>query len=201
MAHNLTELDEYIPADVARLMHQRVTPEQYEELVYKHEDLWLELTSSGELIVMPPTGLETSRRNAELTYQLGAWSLTNGSGVCFGSSTVFALPDGSRRIPDASWIKREKWDRLTKDEREGFGPFCPDFVVELRSRADRLPPLRAKMVEYLKNGASLGWLIDLFERRVYVYQPDQEPVIVENPETVSADPVLPGFKLDLTELW
>lgn len=201
MAHNLTEADEYIPADVARLMQQTVTPEQYEELVYKYEDLWLELTSSGELIVMPPTGLDTSRRNSDLTYQLGAWSRTDRSGVCFGSSTVFALPDGSRRIPDASWIKREKWDSLTKDEREGFGPFCPDFVVELRSRTDRLLPLRAKMVEYLKNGASLGWLIDLFKRRVYVYQPDQEPVILENPETVSGDPLLPGFKLNLTELW
>jgi Uma2 family endonuclease len=201
MAHNLTELDEYIPADVARLMQQTVTPEQYEELVYKHEDLWLELTSSGELIVMPPTGLDTSRRNADLIYQIGSWARTDRSGVCFGSSTVFALPDGSRRIPDASWIKREKWDRLTKDEQEGFGPFCPDFVVELRSRTDRLPRLRAKMVEYLKNGASLGWLIDLFERRVYVFRPDHEVVILENPETVSGDPVLPGFKLDLTELW
>ncbi|HET9713393.1 MAG TPA: Uma2 family endonuclease, partial [Pyrinomonadaceae bacterium] len=124
MAHNLTELDEYIPADVARLMHEKVSPEQYEELVYKHEDLWLELTSSGELIVIPPKGLAHGNRSSRLTYQVAAWARTDRSGVCFGSSTVFALPDGSRRIPDASWIKREKWDSLTKDEREGFGPFC-----------------------------------------------------------------------------
>jgi Uma2 family endonuclease len=121
--------------------------------------------------------------------------------ACFGASAVFALPDGSRRIPNASWVKREEWDRLTKDEREGFGPFCPDFVVELRSPTDSLTQLCAKMVEYLKNGALLGWLIDPFERRVYVYQPDQKPLILENPETVSGDPLLRGFKLDLTKLW
>jgi len=201
MAHNLTQAEENIPADVARLMQQRVTPEQYEELVYKHPDLWLELTSSGELILMPPTGLESDRLNFNLILQLGKWAETDGSGVCFGCSGIFALPNGARRIPDASWVKREKWDRLTKDQQVRFGPLSPDFVVELRSRTDRLPPLRAKMVEYLKNGASLGWLIDPSERRVYVYQPDQEPVILENPETVSADPLLPGFKLDLTELW
>jgi Uma2 family endonuclease len=201
MAHNLTQADEYIPADVARLMQQTVTPEQYEELVYKHDDLWLELTSSGELIVMPPTGLQTGRRSAKLTSQLAAWAQTDQSGVCFGASAVFALPDGSRRIPNASWVKREEWDRLTKDEREGFGPFCPDFVVELRSPTDSLTQLCAKMVEYLKNGALLGWLIDPFERRVYVYQPDQKPLILENPETVSGDPLLRGFKLDLTKLW
>ena len=201
MAHNLTQPDEHIPADVARLMQQRVTPEQYEELVYKHEDLWLELTSSGELIVMPPTGLESDRLNFNLILQLGTWAQTDGSGVGFGSSGIFALRNGARRIPDAAWVKREKWNRLTKDQQQRFGPLCPDFVVELRSRTDRLTQLRAKMVEYMKNGVSLGWLIDPLERRVYVYQPDQEPVILENPETVSGDPLLPGFKLDLTELW
>jgi len=201
MARNLTELDEYIPADIARLMQQTVTPEQYEELVYKHDDLWLELTSSGELIVMPPTGLESDTRNFNLIIQLGTWAQTDGSGVGFGASGIFALPNGARRIPDAAWVKREKWNRLTKDQQQRFGPLSPDFVVELRSRTDRLPPLRAKMVEYIENGVSLGWLIDPFERRVYVYRPDHEVVILENPETVSGDPLLPGFKLRLTELW
>ena len=201
MAHNLTELDEYIPADVARLMQQRVTPEQYEELVYKHRDLWLELTSSGELILMPPTGLESDRLNFNLILQLGTWAQSDGSGVGFGASGIYALPNGARRIPDASWVKREKWDRLTKDQQARFGPLSPDFVVELRSRTDRLPPLCAKMVEYLKNGVSLGWLIDPLERRVYVYRPDQEVVILDDPKTVSGDPLLPGFTLDLTKLW
>ena len=201
MNHNLTEADQYIPPDVVRLMQQVVTPEQYEQLVSKHRDLWLELTSTGELIVMPPAGSQSSVRNANLTYQLGAWARIDGTGVCFGSCGIFALPNGARRIPDASWVKREKWDRLTKPQKEGFAPICPDFVVELRSPSDRLAQLQTKMLEYLENGASLGWLIDPFEFRVYVYKPDQEPIILENPETVSGDPLLPGFNLNLIELW
>ena len=201
MAHNLTQADEYIPAELIELTQQLVTPKQYERLVRKHRDVWLELTSTGELIIMPPTGSQGSVRNSNLTYQLEAWARIDGTGVCFGSCGIFALPNGARRIPDASWVKREKWDRLTKRQQEGFAPICPDFVVELRSPSDRVTPLRAKMVEYMENGASLGWLIDPFKRRVYVYQTDRDLVILENPETVSAEPLLPGFTLKVTELW
>ena len=201
MAHNLTQADEYIPPDVARLMQQSVTPEQYEQLVYKHRDMWLELTSSGELIIMPPTGLESDARNFNLTLQLGTWAEKDRSGICFGPSGIFALPNGAMRVPDAAWVKLEKWDRLTKHQQQRFGPLCPDFVVELRSRTDRLTPLRNKMLEYMENGASLGWLIDPFERRVYVYTPDREAIVLNDPEAVSGDPLLPGFTLDLTELW
>ena len=201
MAHNLTQAEEYIPSDLIELTHQLVTPEQFEELCSKYSDLRLELTSTGELIVMPPTASETGAHNASLTYQLMAWTKKDGSGICFDSSTGFTLPNGAIRSPDASWIKCEKWELLTKEERKGFGPFCPEFVVELRSASDRLTQLRAKMEEYIENGASLGWLIDPFERRIHVYRPNQEIVILENPETVSGDPLLPGFTLNMTELW
>ena len=202
MAHNLTQADEYnIPAELIELRHQLVTPEQFEQLCIEHRELRLELTSSGELIVMPPTGSETGRSNSNLTYQLEAWARTDGSGICFSSSAGFTLPNGAIRSPDASWVKRDKWELLTNEEKQGFGPLCPDFVVELRSSSDRLSQLRAKMLEYIQNGASLGWLIDPFARRVYVYQRDQEPVVLVNPAVVSAEPVLPGFTLDVTELW
>lgn len=201
MAHNLTEADEYIPPDLIELTHQLVTPEQFEELCIKYSELRLELTSTGELIVMPPTGSETGIRNSNLTYQLEAWARTNGSGICFDSSAGFTLPNGAIRSPDASWIKRDKWELLTNEEKKGFGPFCPEFVFELRSPRDRLAQLHNKMKEYLENGASLGWLIDPLERRVYVYQPDHEVVILDNPDVVSGDPLLPGFTLNVTELW
>ena len=201
MAHHLTQADEYIPQDLIELTHQLVTPEQFEELCSRYSDLRLELTSTGELIVMPGTGSKTGVRNADLTIQLGVWTRKDGSGVCFDSSTMFALPNGAIRSPDASWVRREKWDSLTDRQQESFAPLCPDFVVELRSPTDRLSKVRAKMVEYMENGASLGWLIDPFEVRVYVYRPDHELVILENPETVSGEPLLPGFTLNPTELW
>ena len=114
---------------------------------------------------------------------------------------MFALPNQARRSPDASWVKRERWDSLTERQQNSFPPICPDFVVELRSPTDRLPQVCDKMVEYLENGALLGWLIDPFEFRVYVYRPGHELVILDNPDTVSADPLLPGFTLNVMELW
>jgi Uma2 family endonuclease len=201
MAHNLTQLDEYIPSELIALTHRTVTPEEFEQLCAEYTDLRLELTSTGELIVMPGPGLKTGRRNSNLTRQLDVWTENDSSGVCFDSSAIFALPNGARRSPDASWLRREKWDRLSERQQESFAPICPDFVVELRSPSDRLPVLLDKMSEYIANGASLGWLIDPFKRQVYVYEPNQEVVILDNPDTVSGEPVLPGFKLNLSSVW
>ena len=184
MAHNLTQAEYPIPPELIGL-RRPVTPEEFEELCAKYRDLRLELTSTGELIVMPPTGAETGRLNSNLTYQLGVWSKQDGTGVCFGSSAGFTLPNGAIREPDGSWIKRERWDSLTEQQKQKFAPFCPDFVVEIRSPSDTLTQLYLKMFEYMENGASLGWLIDPLKRQVYVYRPNQETVILDNPETVS----------------
>jgi Uma2 family endonuclease len=200
MARNLTQPDALIPPDLIGLTHS-VTPEQFERLCQEYSELRLELTSTGELIVMPGTGFETGVRNANLTIQLGTWAIKDGSGLCCDSSTIFALPNGARRSPDASWVKREKLHNLSERQKKGFAPICPDFVAELRSESDRLATLHSKMLEYIANGASLGWLIDPLKRRVYIYSPDEEPVILENPEVVSGDPLLPGFELRTAELW
>lgn len=125
----------------------------------------------------------------------------DGSGVCCDSSTIFALPNGARRSPDASWVKREKVDSLSERQKKGFAPICPDFVIELRSESDRLTTLHSKMLEYIDNGATLGWLIDPLKRRVYVYRSDEELNILESPEFVYGDPLLPGFRLKMDELW
>ena len=200
MSRNLTQPDALIPPDLIGLTHS-VTPEEFERLCQEYSELRLELTSTGELIVMPGTGFETGVRNANLTYQLMAWATKDGSGVCCDSSTIFALPNGARRSPDASWVKRERLGSLTEKQKKGFAPICPDFVVELRSESDRFASLHRKMLEYVANGASLGWLIDPLKRRVHVYRPDQELVILENPEIVSGDPLLPGFSLEMNGLW
>ena len=201
MAHSLTQTDDdYIPPDLIELTHQPVTVRQYERLCRKHRKLRLELSSSGELIILPPKGLASGARNADLIYQLVGWAQKDRSGVSFGS-TIFTLSNRARRIPDAAWVKHETYDRLTRRQKEGFGPLCPDFVVEVMSPPDSLAQLCDKMLEYTENGVSLGWLIDPYERRVYVYRADQELQILEKPETVSGDPPLPGFKLITAELW
>ena len=200
MSHNPTRSDYYIPPELMDL-REPITPEQFEELCGLNRKLRLELTSTGEVIIMPPTGADTGRRNSSLTFQLELWARTDGTGVCFGCDTAFVLSNGACRSPDAAWVKREKFEHLTTDERKRFARFSADFVVELRSKSDRLTELRNKMLEWIENGASLGWLIDPFKRKVYVYQPNEEVIILDNPETVSGDPLLPGFTLNLTELW
>ena len=175
--------------------------DQLLELSSLNDDLRLELTAGGELIVMPPAGGESSRRNMKLAVRIGAWSESDGTGVAFDSSGGFILPNGAIRSPDASWVERSRYGSLTTEQRKKFLPLCPDFVVELRSPSDALSALQEKMVEYVENGARLGWLIDPTERRVYVYRPGAPLRQLDNPEKVSGEDILPGFVLEMRELW
>jgi Uma2 family endonuclease len=178
-----------------------LSDEQFAQLCRDNCDLRLELTSKGELIIMPPTGSRTGFRNAKIIHRLTDWSERDSSGITFDSSTGFTLPDGSKRSPDASWVLRKRWDALTKKEQDGFAPIAPDFVIELWSPSDSWNLLQQKMSDYLDNGVRLAWLIDPEQRRVCVYQPDQPVEILENPSILSADPLLPGFVLDLQDIF
>lgn len=177
-----------------------ITPDQLLDISSLNDDLRLELTAKGELIVMPPTEAETGDRDSEINMQLRLWAKRSGTGVSFGSSTGFVLPNGAIRSPDASWVERSRWASLTAEQRRKYAPICPDFVIELLSPSDSLSALQDKMREYVENGAKLGWLIDSERRRVYVYRPGEPVRELENYEKVS-DPVLPGFALDLREIW
>ena len=178
-----------------------VTREQFVELALANRDLQLERTATGELIVNPPTGGETGKRNLSIAGQIWVWNQQTKLGEAFDSSTGFHLPSGADRSPDASWVRQERWDALTPKEKESFIPLCPDFVVELRSKSDRMEPLRAKMREYTNNGARLGWLIDRKNRKVEIYRQNREVEVLENPATLSGEDVLPGFVLDLIQVW
>ncbi len=178
-----------------------MTGEQFLRLCADNGDLRMELTAERELIIMPPAGLTTSRRNSRVNQQLANWADADGSGIVFDSNGGFTLPDGAVRAPDASWVLRSKWDTLTATEQDKFASICPDFVIELRSPSDSLADVQSKMAEYLANGVRLGWLIDPQNRRVYVYRPGQPVDMLEEPDAVSGEPVLPGFALDLTAIW
>ncbi len=177
-----------------------LTDEQFFRLCQNNRDLRFERTANGELIIMSPTGSETGRRNSGLNFQLTAWNIQNNLGVVFDSSSGFKLPDGSDISPDSAWVRRDRWDALTPEQKEKFAPICPDFVVELRSASDSLEKLRAKMKVYIKNGAKLGWLLDRKNRQVEISRPDRDVEIIYSPATLSGEDVLPGFVLDLSDI-
>lgn len=178
-----------------------LTDRQFFQLCQNHRDLRFERNARGRLIIMPPTGGITGDRNADLTFQLRAWSRQNDLGKSFDSSTGFKLPNGADRAPDAAWVRIERWNALTLEEQEQFPPLCPDFVVELGSPSEPLSELQAKMREYIDNGARLGWLIDPKRKVVEIYRPQQEVEILSSPTTLSGEDVLPGFILDLSPIF
>lgn len=169
----------------------------FERVAAIYPDLRIEMTQEGELILMPPTFTRTGMKNFKLTVRFGVWSEANELGIGSDSSTIFTLPNGAKRSPDLSWVKKSRWDALTEEEQKDFALICPDFVAELRSSTDRLSAIQKKMREYIDNGAQLGWLIDTQSRRVEIYRPNQEVEILDNPDSVTGDPVLPGFTRDL----
>ncbi len=179
----------------------QLTDEQFVLLCQENPELRLELTAEHELVIMPPTGSKTGWRNSRITQRLANWAETDGTGLVFDSSTEFMLPNGAKRSPDVSWLRRVRWEALTEVQQNGFAPLCPDFVVELRSQQDRLATLQEKMQEYLATGAQLGWLIDPLEKCVHIYRSKQTVETRDDPASLDGEAVLPGFVLDVRELW
>src|SRR5438105_3361028 len=175
----------------------RMNDDEYFHFCQLNRDLRVERTSEGDIIVMAPTGGKGGRQNAKLILAFGKWAELDRSGTFFDSSTEFILPNRAGRAPDLSWVRNERWNSLTEKKQEQFPPLCPDFVVELRSRTDRLKTLQVKMEEYVANGAHLGWLIDPIERKVHIYKPSTAPDVLNDPERISGEPLLKGFVLDL----
>jgi Uma2 family endonuclease len=192
---------ETIPLTVSLPGSVEMTTAEFYEFCQANRDLRIERSASGDVVIMPPAFSDTGNRNIKIAQQLANWADQNGTGLGFDSSSGFTLPNGATRSPDAAWIRLERWNTLTEEEKASFAPICPDFVVELKSSSDALSGLKAKMEEYIANGALLGFLIDRKQRQVHVYRPDQDPEILENPDAVSGDPELPGFQLQMARIW
>ncbi|NEO28794.1 MAG: Uma2 family endonuclease [Kamptonema sp. SIO4C4] len=175
----------------------QLTHEQFYELCMANKDVAMERSATGELIIMPPVGGESGEREANYIIDLGIWNRQTQLGKVFSSSTVFSLPNGGDRSPDAAWVSLERWHRLTPEQQKKFPPLCPDFVLELRSDSDRLKPLQNKMQEYLESGLRLGWLINPQDKTVEIYRPNQKVEVLAFPAIVSGEGVLPGFRLEI----
>jgi Uma2 family endonuclease len=177
-----------------------MTDEEFEALCRENDAMQLERTKEGAIRMLAPAGGRTSNGNREITYQLSAWWRTHEHGLAFDSSGGFRLRDGSTLSPDASYLSEERLRKLPQDELDSFPRVCPDFVIELLSKSDTLEGLKSKMADWISNGALLGWLIDPYQRQVFVYRPGQEPERVTRPKITGEGPV-EGFELDLARVW
>ncbi|ARV57509.1 hypothetical protein BZZ01_01660 [Nostocales cyanobacterium HT-58-2] len=178
-----------------------LTDEQFYQLCRKNPDIKFERNAKGELIIIPPTGGETGNCNAEIIIDFGIWNRQTKLGKLFDSSTGFKLPNGADRSPDVSWIKQERWDALTPEQKEKFPPIAPDFVLELMSPSDDLQKTQEKMQEYMENQVKLGWLIDIKNRRVEIYRLGQTVEVLKSPTELSGEDILPGFILNLQSVF
>ncbi len=175
-----------------------LTDEQFYEICQNNREFKFERTAKGELIIMSPVGGESGNREADLIIDLGIWNRQTRLGFTFSSSTIFKLPNSADRSPDAAWIRRERWEALTPEQRRKFPPIAPDFIIELRSATDDLEILRDKMREYLDAGVQLGWLINPQQQQVEIYRQGQDVEVRNLPTELSGENVLPGFSLNLS---
>jgi Uma2 family endonuclease len=192
------DVQKSLPLNLSSL---KLTDEQFYQLCIANPEQPLELTSEGILITMPPVGGESGKSEASLIAQLYVWNQTTELGEVFSSSTVFKLPLGSQRSPDAAWVELSRWNALSAEAAERFPPIAPDFVIELRSRTDNLSNLQAKMLEYRDNGVRLGILINPQARQIEIYRLEQDVEVLDAPMSISGEDILPGFSLNLTKIW
>ena len=178
-----------------------MSDEEFFEFCGKHPDLRMERTAEGDILIMPPAGDESSFQNLEVASELHRWAKRDGRGRAFDSSAGFVLPDGACLSPDACWILNSRLKSFTKEEKRRFLTVCPDFVVEVLSPTDRLSQVKAKMRQWIDNGARLGWLLDPDHRTVYIYRPNHEPERLVNPDHIVGEPPVAGFDLHLFEIW
>lgn len=179
----------------------QMTDDQFYQLCRTNPDAKFECNANGELVIVAPTGGETGNRNFELVVDFGIWNRQTKLGVGFDSSTCFKLPNGAKRSPDIAWVQQTRWDKLSPEEQKKFPPIAPDFVLELMSPSDELDTTQAKMREYMDNGVRLGWLLNRQAKQAEVYRPQQEPEILDAPDQLTGEDVLPGLVLNLKSLW
>jgi Uma2 family endonuclease len=190
------------PEQTVRIRPDR--PMSDEELMRFCEDndiARIERDTNGELLLMSAAGNRTGRTNAYVIHILTAWAEEDGRGYCFDSSTGFTLPDGSMRMPDASWVEAKRWDAMSEADQDRFSPICPEFVIEIRSKSDRLKTLQTKMEMWIANGAEVAWLIDPQRKVVEIYRPGDSPEVLHEPSSVQGSGPVAGFELVMARVW
>lgn len=190
-----------VPLPAMLRLAQPMTDDALLRFCRANQDLQIERSAEGDLLVMSPAGGETGNKEGYLFRELDLWIERSGGGIAFNSNVGFILPDGSMRSPDAAWLSTQRWNSLSKEQRSTFLPLCPEFVIELRSPSDSASELEEKMLAWLANGAGLGWLLDPERRLAIIYRPGREPEIVLQPEFLDGEGPIAGFKLKMQRIW
>ncbi len=177
-----------------------LTNQRLLELCSLNETVPFEVDETGALILNMPSGHTSEWIAMEFVFAIRGWMDVDAGDMVYGSGGLFELPDGNRRVPDAAWVGGSRMAGLDLFDGDPL-PAAPDFVVEVRSLSDRIQDSQAKMDLWLRNGVRLGWLVDPFDQRIWVYRPDAEPVLLERPTELSDDEVLPGLVVDLRRIW
>jgi len=195
----LNDIEAQVPLHLRPV--RRMSDDELFDFCMANQRLRIERTAEGEILIMAPTGGETANRNMDLSAQLQHWAKRDGRGKAFDSNAEFILPDGAALSPDASWVLTSRLNVLTKEQKRKFLPLCPDFVIELTSPTDRLPRVRKKMEEWMKNGAQLGWLIDADKNTVYIFRPNQESEQLISVSRITGEGPVAGFELELEDIF
>jgi|HubBroStandDraft_6_1064221.scaffolds.fasta_scaffold801264_1 Uma2 family endonuclease len=196
---NLALAEFELPIRISR--DRPVSDEELMRLSAESRPLRLERDANGELIVMSPTGSEGGGIETDVATELNIWARSDGRGRAFGSNTGFRLPDSSVRAADAAWVSWDRWNSVSREERKGYAPICPEFVIEVRSESDKVPDLQAKMAQWIANGAEVAWLIDPIDKAVTIYRPGDQPEHLAHPTSVHGTGPIAGFELVMARIW
>jgi Uma2 family endonuclease len=114
----------------------------------------------------------------------------------------FDLPVvGNERKPDFAFLSYARWPRARRFPRANGLPVAPDLAVEVISPYELTWASLAKVEEYFRAGVSAVWLILLNVERVYVYTSPTAVRILSRADELVGDPVVPGFRLPLADLF
>jgi Uma2 family endonuclease len=157
---------------------------------------------AGELHEMPPAGGEHgyvgNKAQTELSFFLRQHPEIGGS--FFLAETGYRLsrnPD-TVRAPDISYVRQE---RLEQARVRGYPELVPDFVGEVVSPNDTSTEIQQKVGDWLAAGVLLVWVLYPATRSAIVYRSDGTVERLHADDTITAEPVLPGFACRLGDLF
>jgi Uma2 family endonuclease len=189
-----------VVTEEAVLNLEDMSDDEFFEFCVRNPEYRIERGADGRVTIMSGTGGRTGNRNIELGAQLQQWARRDQRGIAFDSSTLFLLPNGAMRSPDAAWVPRARLSALSDEQKEKFLPLCPEFLVELTSPSDRLAAVKKKMIEWMANGCRLGWILDVQARRAHIYRPGGVEILNE-PAGLDGEGPVKGFRLELSAIW